>query len=77
MDKKIIENFENFFNDQLLKDYKEKIRTKFYKELDELRKKDDEISRKIVRLEIDLWRSFLSLNSNDSNLNKLVKIMLV
>ena len=38
MEEKIIENFENFFNDQLLKDYKDKIRTKFYKDLDGLRK---------------------------------------
>ena len=36
MEEKIIENFENFFNDQLLKDYKDKIRTKFYKDLDGL-----------------------------------------
>ena len=74
MDQKIIENFENFFNDQLLKDYKVKTRTKFYKELDELRKKDDEFSRKIERVEIDLWRSFLSEHNNDGNLINLVKI---
>ena len=73
MEEKIIENFENFFNDQLLKDYKDKIRTKFYKDLDGLRKKDDEFARKIEMVETDLWRSILNV-CNNSNLNNLFKI---
>ena len=39
MEEKIIENFEKFFYFQLLKDYKDEIRNKICKELDELRKK--------------------------------------
>ena len=31
MEEKIFENFENFLDDQLLKDYRDKIRTKFYR----------------------------------------------
>ena len=73
MEEKIIENFENFFNDQLLKDYKDKIRTKFYNDLDGLRKKDDEFARKIEMVETDLWRSILNV-CNNSNLNNLFKI---
>ena len=73
MEEKIIENFENFFNDQLLKDYKDKIRTKFYKDLDGLRKKDYEFARRIEMVETDLWRSILNV-CNNSNLNNLFKI---
>ena len=73
MEEKITENFENFFNDQLLKDYKDKIRTKFYKDLDGLRKKYDEFARKIEMVETDLWRSILNV-CNNSNLNNLFKI---
>ena len=69
MEEKIIENFENFFNDQLLKDYKDKIRTKFYKDLDGLREKDDEFARKIEMVETDLLNV-----CNNSNLNNLFKI---
>ena len=39
MEEKIIENFEKFFYFQLLKGYKDEIRNKICKELDELRKK--------------------------------------
>ena len=69
MEEKIIENFENFFNDQLLKDYKDKIQTKFYKDLDGFRKKDDEFARKIEMVETDLLNV-----CNNSNLNNLFKI---
>ena len=51
---------------------KDKIRTKLYKEIEKLRKDDDEFSKELERLEYDLWRR-LSEN-HDSNLKDLVKI---
>ena len=57
---------------QSLEDNMEKIRTKIYKEIEKLRKDDDdEFSRKLERLEIFLWQQ---LPVNNSNLNNLVLI---
>ena len=73
MEKKIIENFEKFFDFQLLKDYKDEIRNKICKELDELRKKDNETSRSIERLEVDIFSRFMD-KTKDSNLENLIRI---
>ena len=73
MEKKIIENFEKFFDFQLLKDYKNEIRNKICKELDELRKKDNETSRSIERLEVDIFSRFIG-KTKDSNLENLIRI---
>ena len=57
------------FNSQSLKDYRDQIRTNIYKEINELRKKDDKFSK---RLEIE-ERDFLSnllREHNNSNLKK-------
>ena len=51
---------------------KDKIRTKLYKEIEKLRKDDDEFSKELERLEYDLWRRLLE--NHDSNLKDLVKI---
>ena len=60
------------FNSQLLKDYRDIIRTNIYKELDELRKKNDEFSRRLEIEESNFW--FRLLRENNSNLNNLVNI---
>ena len=52
-------------------DIKEKIRTKIYKEIEKLRKDDDEFYEKLERLETNLWRELLE--NHDSNLKGLVK----
>ena len=53
------------FNSELIKDYREKIRTNIYKELDELRKKDDGFSKILERAEDRFW--YDPLKNNDSN----------
>ena len=59
-------------NSQAQKDYREKIRTKIYKEIDELRK-NDEFSKRLEREESYFWINLLREN-NDSNFKNLVKI---
>ena len=61
------------FDSQLLKDYRDKIRTNIYKEIDELRKKNDEFSRKLEVEESRFWFHLLREN-NGSNFNNLVHI---
>ena len=51
---------------------KEKIRNKFLKEIEELRKDDDAFSKNLEMLEYDLWRRLSE--KYDSNLKKLIKI---
>ena len=51
---------------------KDKIRTKIRKEIEKLRKDDDQFSEKLEMLENNLWRKLLV--NHDSNLNDLVKI---
>ena len=52
-------------------DIKEKLRTKFYEEIEKLRKDDDKFSKNIEILENNLWRELLF---NVSNLKNLVII---
>ena len=72
MEKSFI-NIVETFNSQLLKDYRDKIRTNIYIELDELRKKDDEFSKRLEIEESHFWFNLLR-EHKDSNLNNLVKI---
>ena len=58
MDDSLIDLFKKFDN-QSIKDYREKIKTKIYKEIDELRKKDYEFSKMIEREENRLLTSIL------------------
>ena len=51
---------------------KDKIRAKIRKEIEKLRKDDDQFSEKLEMLENNLWRKLLV--NHDSNLNDLVKI---
>ena len=73
MEKSFINLVEKLSNSELLKDYRDKIRTNIYKELDELRKKNDEFSRRLEIEESHLWFNLLR-EHNDSNLNNLVHI---
>ena len=72
MEESFINLFEKF-NSQLLKDYKDKIRTNIYKELDELRKKDYEFSKRLEIEESNLWFNLLR-GHKYSTLNNLVNI---
>ena len=71
MEESVIKLIEKI-NTQAQKDYREKIRTKIYKEINELRK-NDEFSKRLEREESYFWFSLLRENK-DSNLKNLVKI---
>ena len=64
----LVENFDS----QLLEDYRNKIRTNIYKEIDKLRK-NDEFSKRLEREELCFWFNLL-VENNNSNLNNLVLI---
>ena len=73
MDDSLIDLFKKFDN-QSIKDNREKIKTKFYKEIDELRKKDYEFSKMIEREENRLLTSILFNHKKySSKLNNLIK----
>ena len=65
---KLVEKVNSYSIDRI----KDKIRTKIHKEIEKLRKDDDEFSKDLERLEYDLWRNLLV--NHDSNLHDLVKI---
>ena len=69
MDESLIELFK-LLDSQLLIDYKDEIRTKIYKEIDRLRKKDDRFCISLEMEEIRFWLGLLR-EHNDSNLKKL------
>ena len=50
-------------------DIKEKLRNKIIKEIEKIRKDDDEFSKELERLESSLWRRLLE--NHDSNLKDL------
>ena len=61
---KLVEEVNNYTIDRII----DKIRTKIIKKIENLRKDDDEFSKKLQRLEYDLW---VQLTGNhDSNLIK-------
>ena len=72
MDKTFIKLVEEV-NRYSINGIKDKIRTKIYKEIEKLRKDDDdEFSKDLEMLEYDLWRCISE--KYDSNLKDLVKI---
>ena len=81
MDKTFIKLVEEV-NSYSIDGIKDKIRTKIHKEIEKLRKDDDQFSKKLERLDYYLWRRLLEnhdsngrlLENHDSNLNDLVKI---
>ena len=73
MDESLIDLFKKFDNHSI-KDYREKIRTKIYKEIEELRKKDYEFSKILERDEVNLFNCLLfNHKKNISNLKNLIK----
>ena len=81
MDKTFIKLVEEV-NSYSIDGIKDKVRIKIYKEIEKLRKDDDQFSKKLEMLEIDLWRRLLKnhdsngrlIENHNSNLNDLVKI---
>ena len=72
MDESLIELIK-LLDSQSLEDNREKIRTKIYKDLDKLRKKDYEFSKRLEIEEINFWFNLLR-EHKDSKLNNLVNI---
>ena len=66
MEYKFIKEFEIFYDSQLLKDYRNKIRTVIINGLEDLRRRNDDFSERIIREEILLW---FNLINNFSNFN--------
>ena len=83
MEDKFIKEFENFCDIQLLKDYGNKIRTEIINGLEDLQKRNDDISLKIIYEEsrllfnlINVFRDFNKDNSEEKvkRLTKLIEI---
>ena len=77
MEKNVIKLVEKFNNSQILKDYGDEIRTEINNELDELRKENDEFSRRLENEESRMWLNLIiefKNNSEMSNLANLVSI---
>ena len=66
-------NFVVEVNGLSIERFKDKIRTKIYKEIEKIREDDEEFSKKFGFLEKNLFIDLTS-NYNDSNLNKFIKI---
>ena len=62
MDESLIELFK-LLDSQSLEDNREKIRTKIYKDLDKLRKKDYEFSKRLEIEEINFWFNLLRVRT--------------
>ena len=59
MEKSVIKLVEEFTNSQLLKDYGDKIRNEIIKELDEVRERYDDISKRLQEEESRIWNNIL------------------
>ena len=62
MDESLIELIK-LLDSQSLEDNREKIRTKIYKDLDKLRKKDYEFSKRLEIEEINFWFNLLRVRT--------------
>ena len=71
MDKRFI-NLVEEVNSYSINDIKDKIRTKIYKEIEKLRKDDDQFSKELERLENGFWHRLLE--NHYSNLKDLVNL---
>ena len=81
MEDKFIKEFENFCDIQLPKDYGNKIRTEIINGLEDLQKRNDNFSLKIIHEESNLLFNLMnvlkSFNKNDSDekVKRLTKLM--
>ena len=73
MEDKIIKEFENFYDNQLLKDYGNKIRTEILNGLEDLIKRNNNFAERIIREESRLWYNLI-INSSDFNIDDIEKV---
>ena len=83
MEDKIIKEFDNLYDDQLLKEYGKKIRTEIINGLEDLQKRNDDFSLRIIyeesQLLFDITNALKSFNKDNSDekverLTKLIEI---
>ena len=71
MEDKFIKEFENFCDVQLLKDYGKEIRTEIFNGLEDLQKRNDDFSLRIIyeesQLLFNLMKVFKSFNKDNSD----------
>ena len=81
MEDKFIKEFDNLYDDQTLKEYGNKIRTEIINGLEDLQKRNDNFSLKIIHEESELLFSLMrvlkSLNedNSDEKVKRLTKLM--
>ena len=74
MEDKIIKEFDNFYDDQSLKEYGKKIRTEIIHGLEDFWKRNDAFSLKIIREESNLWSSLMCDIKEERRLVKLIEV---
>ena len=81
MEDKFIKEFENFCDIQLLKDYGNKIRTEIINGLEDLQKRNDNFSLKIIHEESNLLFNLTNVlksfnkNNSDEKVKRLTKLI--
>ena len=81
MEDKFIKEFENFCDIQLLKDYGNKIRTEIINGLEDLQKRNDNFSLKIIDEESNLLFNLMNVlksfnkNNSDEKVKRLTKLI--
>ena len=73
MDDKFVKDFELSFDDQLLKDYANKIRTEIFNKIEDLKKENDDFHKMLISEENILFYK-LKNNIKDERLTKLIDI---
>ena len=81
MEDKFIKEFENFYDIQLLKDYGNKIRTEIINVSEDLRKRNDDFSERIIREESHFWFNLISnfrginIDNSEEKVKRLTKLI--
>ena len=81
MEDKFIKEFDNLYDDQTLKEYGKKIRTEIINGLEDLQKRNDDFSLKVIHEESELlfslMRVFKSFNkdNSDEKVERLTKLI--
>ena len=81
MEAKFFSEIEKKMDVKKIKDFEKEVRTKIYKELESLRKKNDNLSRILIAGESNMWKKirneeyfWLQINSDKKKLYRLIDI---
>ena len=81
MEDKFIKEFDNLYDDQTLKEYGKKIRTEIINGLEDLQKRNDNFSLKIIHEESNLLFNLMNVlksfnkNNSDEKVKRLTKLI--